>query len=104
MGQQRKMLSAREFVIEGDEDAAAIKNCVGRNQPLRLIRHDDGGAVARSKARVLQGARQRERRLLKIGVSEPGAFGVAVRFNQADFVGPAVQSVPQSFAQALIFR
>jgi len=43
MFEQLPLLVRRKFVIERNENAAGKKR-VSRNQPLRLIRHDDAGA------------------------------------------------------------
>jgi len=66
---------------------------------LRLIRHDDGGSVTRLKACILQGTRQRQRRFLEIGISQPRAFGIAIRLDETDFIRPAVESIAQGFAR-----
>ncbi len=55
MSEQLPLFFRGEFVVERDKNAAAIENCVGGNQPLGLIGHDDGGAVVGFEASVLQG-------------------------------------------------
>ena len=50
MRQELQMLGGGKFVIERHNHAARKKHGVGRNQPLGLIRHDDGGAVSGGKS------------------------------------------------------
>ena len=45
-------------------------------------------------------ARKRQRHFLEVGISQPGLFLVAIGFDQAGFVRPAVQRVAQRSAQA----
>ena len=98
--QQLQMLGRGQLVIERHQHSAAMKNGVGRNQPLRLIGHDDGGAIAGLELGVLERARQGHRHFFEIGVSKAGLFLVAVRFDQAGFVRPAVERLAQRRAQA----
>ena len=70
-----------------------MKNCICSNQPFRLIGHDDGGTVTGMDLGILERARQRHRHVFKIGVGEPGLFLVAVGFDQAGFVGEAVEGL-----------
>ena len=93
------MLGRGQLVVERNQHAAAIENGIGRNQPLRLIGHDDRGAVAGTELGVLQSARQRQRHFLEVGIGEAGLLAVAVRFDQAGFVRPAVERIAQRRAQ-----
>jgi hypothetical protein len=100
MRQQLQMLFGGELVIERHEHAATIKNGVGRNQPLRLIGHDDRGAIAGGEASLFEAGGEWQRDLLKLGVGQPRAFAIAIGFDQADFFGPAIERGAQGFAQA----
>ncbi len=88
-----------QLVIERDNHSPAIENGERRNQPFRLVGHDNGGAATGPKFDVFQGTGQRQSHLFKVGVSEPGFLLVPVGFDQADFVGPALQRVAQSRPQ-----
>ena len=89
--EQLNLLVRGELVIHRNENAAAEENRVRGNQPLRLIGHDDRRARAVREAGVLQRARQRQRRFLELAIRETGVFAVAIRFDQAEFVRPAVE-------------
>ncbi len=54
--QQLQMLFRGQLVIEWHEHAAAEKDRVSRNQPFRLIGHDDRAPVPFPVVRILQGA------------------------------------------------
>ena len=98
-----QLFGGGELVIERNQNAAAEENRVGRNQPFRLIRHDDRGARAVLETRILQRARERQRDFLELAVGEADILAVAVRFDQADFVGPAIERRAQRFAEAIVF-
>ncbi len=98
------MLVRRQFVVERHQHATREKNGVGRDQPLRLIRHDDAGASAGGEAAVLQSFRKRMRAFLEIAVSQALFLALAIGFDQAYFVRILIQRVPQRFADGLIFR
>ena len=70
MRQQLQMFGWRQFVIERHQHAAAVKNGVRGNQPLRLIGHDDRGAVAGIELGILQRARQRLGNIFEVGVGQ----------------------------------
>src|SRR5579871_1356412 len=99
MRQQLDVLGRVELVIEGDEYAAAIKNRVRRDQPFRLIGHDDRGAITRGETGLLKRGRERQCGLFELRVREAGLFAVAIGLDQADLVGPAVERVLQRRAQ-----
>ncbi len=103
MSQQLELLGRRELVIQGNQHAAAIKNGIGGDQPLRLVRHDDRGASAISQARILQRASKRVRNFLELAVGEADFLAVAVRFDQANLIGPAIEGVAQRFPEAIVF-
>ena len=46
MRQELEVLGCGQFVIQRDEHATAEEDRISRNQPFRLIRHDNGGPVA----------------------------------------------------------
>src|ERR1700733_11214520 len=94
------MLRRRQFVVQRNQYSAAKENRIRRNQPLRLIRHDDRSPVAHFEIGVLERATQRPCHFLEIGISKPHLLAVAIGFNQASFVGPAIESSAQSRAQA----
>src|SRR5713101_9840229 len=94
------MLHRRELVIQRNQHPAAKENRIRRNQPLRLIRHDDRRTIPNLELRVLQSTAKWTRHLLEVGVCKAHLLAVAIRFNQAGFVGPALQRIPQRRAQA----
>src|SRR5947209_2054750 len=99
MSQQLEMLCRSEFVIERNQYSTAIKNRIRRNQPLRLVRHDDRSAISRIEIRILEGARQWQCNLFEIRVGEPDLFAIAIRLDQAYFSGEAVECITQRRAQ-----
>ena len=104
MREQLKMLSGGELVIERNKNAAREKHGVRRNQPLGLIGHDDRGAVSRGKTRFFEGCRHGLGGFAELPVSEAGALVVAVRFDQADFLGPVSERIAQRRSQRIVFR
>jgi len=104
MFEQLPLLVRRKFVIERNENAAGKKNGVSRNQPLRLIRHDDAGARAGGETAVLQSLGQRMCAFLEGTVGQALFFARSVRFDQTHFVRKLIQRVSQRFADGLIFR
>ena len=91
-----------QLVVERNQHAAAVENRIRRDQPLRLIRHDDGGAVAGIEIGVFESARQRQGDLFEIGVGQADFFAIALGFDQADFGGKAVERIAQRRAQACV--
>jgi len=69
----------------GTSVAPRKKNRIGGNQPLGLIGHNDGDAVAGADAHVLQCFGERQGFVLEIAVGEALLFFAAVGFDQADF-------------------
>ena len=102
--EQLKMFGGGEFVIERNENAAREKYGVRRNQPLGLIGHDDRGAISRGKARFFESGRHGLGGFAKLPVGEAGALVVAVRFDQADFLGPVSERIAQRRSQRIVFR
>jgi hypothetical protein len=49
-----------------------------RNQPFRLIRHDDGGTVSGFELGVLQCPRERQSQFFEVGISETRFLFVAI--------------------------
>ena len=103
MLEQLPLLIGSEFVIERNQRAARKKNGVGRDQPLRLIRHDNAGAIARCKACVLQSLGQRMRPRLEFAIRQPLFLALAVRFDQAHFIRKLIQRILQRLPDGLIF-
>ena len=97
--EQLQLLGGSQLVIERHEHAAAEENRVRRNQPLRLIGHDDRGACAALRSRRPASARQRQRSFLELPIREPRVFAVAIRFDQADFIRPAVERARKRCSQ-----
>src|SRR5919201_3440666 len=100
MGQQLQMLTRSQFVVQRNQNAATIKNGVGGDQPLRLVAHDDGGAIAFAKSDRLERGCERQGRLLELGVSQTLAFAVTVGLDEAQFVRELIQRVTQCWAEA----
>ena len=98
--QQLQMLGRGQLVIERHQHATPMKNGVRGNQPLRLIGHDDRGPVAGTEFGVFESARQRHRHFFEIGIGEAGLFLVAIGLDQAGFIRPTVERLPQRRAQA----
>src|SRR5581483_2521786 len=98
--QQLRVLGRSQLVVERNEHPAAVEDRVRRDQPLRLVGHDDGGAVARPETVLLQRGRERQGGFFELAVAQAGFFAVAVGLDQADLVGPAVERVLQRRAQA----
>ncbi len=103
MFEQLPLLVRRQFVIERNENATCEKNRVSRNQPLRLIGHDDAGASAGGEAAVLQSFRKRKRALLEGAISQAFFLALAVGFDQAHFIRKLIQRIPKRFADGLNF-
>ncbi len=95
VGEQLQVLSRGQLVVERDQHAAAVEDRVGRDQPLRLIRHDDGGAVAGIVVGVLESAGQGQSDLFEIGIRQANFFAIALRFDQAYFGGKTVERIAQ---------
>ena len=93
MFQQLPLLIRREFVIERHQHAAGIKYRVRPDQPLGLIGHDDRGAIARSKSRILQRLRDRHGAISKFPVRQPEIFALSVRLDEAGFIGKHLYGV-----------
>ena len=93
MFQQLPLLIRSELVIERHQHAGGIKYRVRRDQPLGLVGHDDRGAIARSKFRVLQSLRDRHGAISKFPVRQPKIFALAIRLNEAGFVGKHLDGV-----------
>ena len=96
MSQQLQMLGSRELVVERNQHAAAKKNRVRRDQPLRLVRHDDGGAIVGIEIGVFESAGQRQSNFFEIGVRQAKFFAIALGLDEAHFRGEAVESVAKA--------
>src|SRR6266705_3628635 len=96
------MLFGGQFVIERDKHSSDLKDRVRRNQPLRLISHDDGGTVSGTEFRVLKSTRQGRGSLLEVGISETSALAIAVRLDQASLIGPAIEGIAKRSAETCV--
>ncbi len=99
MGEQLKVLSRAEFVVERHKNATAIEDRIGRDQPFRLIGHDDRGAIVRIEVSVFEGAGERQCDLFEIGIGETKLFAITLRLNQTDFGGKAIKGIAQGGAE-----
>ena len=80
------MFGSAELVVEGNQNSAAVKNRIGRDQPLRLVGHDDRGAVIGLEIGVLQGTCQRRRDLSEVRVGETSLlFSRSTSIRQVSF-------------------
>ena len=102
MVEQGQVLGRSKLVIERNQHAAAAENGVRRDQPFRLIGHDDGGAVAGGKTGLLNRAGQDQRGIGKLAIGQPGAFTLAIGFDQADFVRPFFDRCSQRVPEAIV--
>ena len=100
--QQLQVFRRRELVVQGHQDTTTVENGVGRNQPFRLVGHDDRGAIVRVKFRVFESAGQRQGDLFKIRISQAKFFTVAFCLDQADFGRIAVEGIAQGSAETRI--
>src|SRR5260370_5042207 len=103
MLEQLPLFVRGQFVIEWNENATREKNRVCRDQPLRLIGHDDAGASAGREAAILQSFRKRKRAFLEVAVRQALFLTLAVRLDQTYFVRKLIQRIPQRFADGLNF-
>src|ERR1700690_4664930 len=79
-----------------------MENRVRRNQPLRLIRHDDGGALAGIEIRIFESAGQGQSDFLETEIRQPNFLAIAVRLDQAHLGGKAVERIEQGRAKARV--
>src|ERR1700676_522305 len=97
------MLFCGKFVIEWYDHASGKENSVGGEQPLRLVRKDDRGAIAGYEARIFERSSQRLGRFAKLPVRQSRTFAIAVSLDQADLIRPAFQRIAQGRAKRVIF-
>ena len=103
MFEQLPVFDGSELVIERHENAAGEKNRIGGDEPLRLVRHDDGSAIAGDESHILQGTSKRVSAALKVFISQTLFFAVAVSFDQTSFGGKGRHRILQRSADRLIF-
>src|SRR5207248_8471515 len=96
------MLFGSEFVIKRNQHPSNLKDRVRRNQPLRLIGHDDCGTLSRIKFGVLKSTRQRGGSLLEVGIGETGALAIAIRLDQASLIRPAIEGIAERSAETCV--
>src|SRR6266571_3399569 len=97
------MLVRRQFVIERNEYTTAKEDGVCRDQPFRLICHDDAGAVTGGESGFLQSLGQRERAPLELAISQTFFLALAVGLDQTHFFRKPIQRISQRFADGLVF-
>ena len=102
MLQKLPLLVWRQLVIERNQHTTSEENGIRRNQPPRLICHNDAGAISHRETFILQSLRQRMRAFFEFAVSQALLLPVAVRFDQTYFPGEAVQRILQRGADGLI--
>src|SRR5882724_10115380 len=103
MFEQLRVFRGRELVIERHKNAAGEKNRIGGDEPLRLVRHDDGGAIGGGESRILQGTSKRVSAALKVFISQKFFFADAVSLDQTSFGGKVRDRILQRGADRLIF-
>ena len=54
------------------------------------------------ESRVLQRASKRKRRFLELAIGEARVFAFAIGFDQADFIGPAIERRAERIAQRIV--
>jgi hypothetical protein len=79
--QQLQVFCGSEFVVQRHQHATAIKNRIGGDQPLRLVGHDDGSAVADLKFSILKSAGKGMGHFLEVRIGHADFFPVAVGFD-----------------------
>ncbi len=100
MRKQLQMLRRGQFVIQRNQHTAREENRIGRNQPLRLIRHDNRRSITCLEIRILKCAAKRARHFPKVRVGKPHFFAITIGFNEAGFVRPALQRILERCTQA----
>ena len=100
--EELQMFGSRELIVERNHHAAAVENGICGNQPLRLISHDDGGAIVRIEIGILQCSGERKGNFLEIGVGQAEFFAVALGFDETHFFGEAVESITKGRAEACV--
>jgi len=93
MRQELEMFGWSQFVIERNQHTAAEKNRIGGNQPLRLIGHDDGGAISSFEVGVFEGAAKGTSHRLEVRIGEANFLAIAIGLDQAGFVRPAIKRI-----------
>src|ERR1022692_4414393 len=96
------MLIRGEFVVEGHKHASAVEDYISRNQPLRLIRHDNRPAITGLECSVLQRASDWRGDIFEVRIGEACFFLVPVRFNQTELIRPLLQRVTQSGSETTV--
>ena len=102
VGQQRPLLLAGELVVDGHEDGAAEERRVGADEPLALVAHHDGDAIAGADARVLQAPREGLGDALELEIGEARGLALAVPLDEGDLALVHQERVPEQLAQALV--
>jgi surfactin synthase thioesterase subunit len=90
MREKLQVFTRRKFVIQWNQNATALQNRVGADQPLRLVGHDDGGVIAWEQLCILQSTGEWRSHLLEVGVCEARALAISVGFDQTGLIRPAV--------------
>ena len=93
------MLSGGEFEVDRNQDTTRVEHRIRRDEPLRLVRHDDRGSISVGKTRGLQGRSDQLRSRLEVAVSESTILTFAVGFDETEMFLPLIQSDTKCFAE-----
>ena len=90
MFEELPLFIGRELIVERHQHAPSKEDGICRNQPPRLIRHDDAGAISRGEACILESFRQLMGARLEIAIRQAFLLALAVGLNQTHFGCEAV--------------
>ena len=93
------MLNRGQFEVDRNQNATAVEHRICRDEPLRLVGHDDGGAVGFVKSRGLQGRSDALGSSFEVAVRESAIFAFAVGFDETEMFLPLIQSDTKCFAE-----
>ena len=93
------MLSGGEFEVDRNQDTTRVEHRIRRDEPLRLVRHDDRGSIGFSKSRGLQGRSDPLRSRLEVAVREPTILTFAIGLDETQMFLPLIQSGTKCFAE-----
>ncbi len=82
MGEQSGLLGGGQLVVDGHDDRAPEEGGGGGDEPLRLVAHDDGDAIAGADAAVLQAASEGHRRTLHVAVGVASVLAPALHLDE----------------------
>src|SRR5262249_45523851 len=104
VSEQKNFFLCSELVIQRNQYSATIENRVGANQPLGLVRHDDGRSIILFKTGLLQRVSQGKSLSFEIRICQPAVFSVSIRLDQSLVVLPTINGVAERLTQALVSR